>query len=248
MSNEAGEAGEVSTYVLVDTKAAAGQRRRWPAATKRRIVAETRAPGASVAAVAHRHGVNPSQLHAWRRQYPAAAADEAQLVLTLEDGAGGLCRRGGRVAGGGPVPGQQLGEALGGMGGEPGEDVAEPGGRVDAVELGGLGQGVDRGGALAAVVGTGEQPVLAAKDHRTVILPMSGRKSRFATAGTRSMGSGFGAKVWNGAPAAKSFTSRWRRAWSSSWQRGCSIRPPAPEWRWGHRASWCRHWLICISC
>src|SRR5207248_10140502 len=69
------------------------------------------------------------------------------------------------VASGGPVPGQELGEAFGGMGGELGEDVGEPGGRIEAVELGGLGQSVDCGGALATVVGTGEQPVLAAKDQ-----------------------------------------------------------------------------------
>jgi hypothetical protein len=35
---------------------------------------------------------------------------------------------------------------------EPGEDVAEPSGWVEAVELGGLGQGVDCGGAFAALV------------------------------------------------------------------------------------------------
>ena len=45
------------------------------------------------------------------------------------------------VAGGGdliPVPGQQLGDALGGVIGEAGEDVGEPGARVDIFELAGL--------------------------------------------------------------------------------------------------------------
>src|SRR3954453_17477625 len=77
---------------------------------------------------------------------------------------GGLCRHRDWIAGGSPVPGQQLGNALGGMGGKPGEDVGEPGGRVEGVELGSLVQRVDRGGALTAIIGTVEQPVLAAED------------------------------------------------------------------------------------
>jgi transposase len=49
---------------------------------KRRIVAETRMPGASVSVVARRHDVNANQLFRWRRQYEAGAAGagEAQLV------------------------------------------------------------------------------------------------------------------------------------------------------------------------
>jgi transposase len=65
--------------------------------------------------------------------------------------------------------------------------------------------------------------------NRTVILPMSGRKLRFVTAGTHSMGDVFAASIRSGALAARSFTSKWRPAWSSSWPCGCSIRPPAPE-------------------
>src|SRR5580698_7336846 len=36
---------------------------------KRRIVAETLAPGASVARIAREHGVNANQVFAWRRQH-----------------------------------------------------------------------------------------------------------------------------------------------------------------------------------
>jgi transposase len=43
-------------------------RRRWTEADKRRLVAETLAPGATVHGVARRHGVNPSQLFTWRKQ------------------------------------------------------------------------------------------------------------------------------------------------------------------------------------
>ena len=43
-------------------------RRRWTEADRRRLVAETLAPGATVHAVARRHGVNTSQLFTWRKQ------------------------------------------------------------------------------------------------------------------------------------------------------------------------------------
>ena len=48
-----------------------GPRRRWPEATKRKIVAETFEPGASVAVVAQRYELNPNVVFAWRRLYRA---------------------------------------------------------------------------------------------------------------------------------------------------------------------------------
>jgi transposase len=55
---------------------------------KRQMVQETLKPGASVAIIARRHGVNANQLFSWRRQYRrgvlelvnAPAAEEAALV------------------------------------------------------------------------------------------------------------------------------------------------------------------------
>src|SRR3954447_16761560 len=98
--------------------------------------------------------------------------------MVLRRGSGGwLC---GECCGGtrsGPVPRQQLVDALGRVGGEAGEDIAQIGLGGDVVELGRLDEGVDGGGTLAAVVRAGEQPVLAAERDRAVILPMSGRKS-----------------------------------------------------------------------
>jgi len=160
------EAEDVFTFCLVDTKreaVAARRRRRWPEAVKRRIVAETRAPGASVSLVARRHDANVSQVHAWRRRYAAASSgSEAQLMLPLTRpvapmaaagaaisvaaarpgdvavSAGGSRRDGGPVLRGRPAPGQEFVDALGRMGSEPGEDVGEPSGRIDAVELGSL--------------------------------------------------------------------------------------------------------------
>ena len=44
------------------------RRRAWSAEEKRRIVAESFAPGASVSVVARRHDVNANLLFTWRRQ------------------------------------------------------------------------------------------------------------------------------------------------------------------------------------
>lgn len=44
------------------------RRRVWSAEEKRRMVAETFAPGASVSVVARRHDVNANLLFTWRRQ------------------------------------------------------------------------------------------------------------------------------------------------------------------------------------
>jgi transposase len=49
-------------------------RRRWTEEDKRRLVAETFGPGATVHGVARRHGVNTSQLFTWRKQLEPAAA------------------------------------------------------------------------------------------------------------------------------------------------------------------------------
>ena len=48
-------------------------RRRWTEEAKRRLVAATLAPGATVHGVARRHGVSPSQLFAWRKSARARA-------------------------------------------------------------------------------------------------------------------------------------------------------------------------------
>lgn len=56
-------------------------RRSWPDEVKARIVMESFAPGASVAGVAQRHGLNPQQLSDWRGQ-----ARKGKLALPVEDG------------------------------------------------------------------------------------------------------------------------------------------------------------------
>ena len=110
------------------------------------------------------------------------------------------------------MPGQQFGDLPGRVIGDAGEHVGKIVLRVEAVEFGAFDQRVERSGAAAAGIGAGEQVILAADRNRSVILPMSGRKSRSITAGMHSTGAVSGASMSNGAPAARSFMSRWRPA------------------------------------
>lgn len=68
---------------------------------------------------------------------------------------------------GSPVPREQVFDALDRVICDSNKDVAEIGLGIYVVELGGLDQGIQRGGMLAAAVGSGEQPVLAV-DNREV--------------------------------------------------------------------------------
>ena len=60
------------------------RRRSWSAEEKRRIVAETFEPGASVSIVARRHDLNANMLFTWRRRVaaaePGAAGDASAFV------------------------------------------------------------------------------------------------------------------------------------------------------------------------
>ena len=152
---------ERSIQVSADGRRGAGcvvakpWRRRWPEELKRRIVAETFAAGVSGARVARRHDVDAGQVYAWRRRYgpPQAFPDVS-------------CRDGAPLSSS-PSPGQQIGDMAGRMGGEPFEDVAQPGLRIDAVELGRLDQRVEGSGALAAGVGAGKEVVLPSQRDGT---------------------------------------------------------------------------------
>ena len=55
----------------------AGRRRTWSAEAKARIVAESQVAGASVCAVARRHGLTPQQLFTWRREARQRASSAA---------------------------------------------------------------------------------------------------------------------------------------------------------------------------
>ena len=118
------------------------------------------------------------------------------------------------------------------------EHISEIGKGLDVVELGRGEERSDNGPAIAAAVRAGEQMVLAAERNRPVILPMSGRRSRFIIAGTHSMGAASGVSVASSAQPDPLFTSRRPPAWSLWPRRGYWILPPALEWRLARRAWW----------
>ncbi len=57
------EAGTTEAHATAQPR-----RGKWTEQQKRRIVADSRVAGASIQEVAHRHGVRPNLLSAWRRQ------------------------------------------------------------------------------------------------------------------------------------------------------------------------------------
>jgi transposase len=59
-------------------------RRRWSEEDKRRLVAETLGPGATVHGVARRRGVSPSQLFAWRKLCRVGAGIERAVPAPPE--------------------------------------------------------------------------------------------------------------------------------------------------------------------
>ena len=84
-------------------------RRRWPDAVKAQIVQESFAPGASVSAVARRHGISPQQLTGWRRSARDGllpldgdqidTADDAPTFVPLEVADPGTAETGPSTAG-----------------------------------------------------------------------------------------------------------------------------------------------------
>ena len=91
---------------------------------------------------------------------------------------------------------------------QTGKHVGEPGLRIDVVELGGLDERVDGGGAPAAFVGSGEGPVAASDRNVPVILPISDRRPRSFIAGIRFTGVVSGALAANSASLAALSMSR----------------------------------------
>src|SRR5258708_5487366 len=118
MSSEAGQMSADGRICGLSV-AAKRQRRRWPEELKRRIVAETWASGASVPSVARRYDVDAGQVYAWRRRYGPPPASPSRCDGELGSGLG-------------PSPGQKVGDAASRMGGESGQDIAQPGFRIDA--------------------------------------------------------------------------------------------------------------------
>ena len=57
------------------------RRRRWSAAEKAAIVAESFAPGAVTSTIALRHGLHRNQLYAWRREFRSAAVADCGVPV-----------------------------------------------------------------------------------------------------------------------------------------------------------------------
>ena len=126
-------------------------------------------------------------------------------------------------------PRQKLVDPSDGVIGDAAEDVMQTSFRIEAVALGTLDRGADRGGALAAGIGAGEQMILAAECHRPFILPTSLRSWRFITAGIPILAIRFACGALSGERQANFFKFWVRRASSLRSPDGWLIRWPAPE-------------------
>lgn len=74
------------TMTQVEVITSVQRRRRWSAADKQRMVAESAMPGRTVSGVARCHGIAPQQLFTWRRELLATAtgiADDGFLSIEV---------------------------------------------------------------------------------------------------------------------------------------------------------------------
>ena len=69
------------SFRRVEVLTGSPRRRRWSAAEKAAIVAESFAPGAVTSAIALRHGLHRNQLYAWRRELRSAAVADAGVAM-----------------------------------------------------------------------------------------------------------------------------------------------------------------------
>ena len=69
------------SYQRVEVLSGAPRRRRWSAAEKASIVAESFAPGAVTSTIALRHGLHRNQLYAWRRELRSAVVADAGVPV-----------------------------------------------------------------------------------------------------------------------------------------------------------------------
>src|SRR5918998_5274318 len=69
------------SFRRVEVLTGAPRRRRWSAAEKAAIVAESFAPGAVASTIAPRHGLHRNQLYMWRRELRSGALANSGVAL-----------------------------------------------------------------------------------------------------------------------------------------------------------------------
>ena len=69
------------SFRRVEVLTGAPRRRRWSAAEKAAIVAESFEPGAVTSTIALRHGLHRNQLYAWRRELRSAVVADASIPM-----------------------------------------------------------------------------------------------------------------------------------------------------------------------
>jgi hypothetical protein len=105
--------------------------------------------------------------------HPVKATGRLDCSLGRSDDGGWRLRSGLLEAFALPVPGQKFIDALGGMVLQAGEDIGEPGVRIDVVDPGGVDQGIDRSSAATTFIRACEGPVMAT-DSNWSDLPLGG--------------------------------------------------------------------------
>ena len=147
-----------------------------------------------------------------------------------------LCRLlGGRRA---HLPGHQLVDPVDRMTlGDLCQGIVEIGFRVDAVELCRLNEGVYGCRANTAGIRTGEEKILSPQGNRGAILPISAKKWRSITAGTRCMAARSGSSTPSSDLEERLSSLRLNRVWRSCLPPGCLILPFARRCRLALRRS-----------
>jgi transposase len=69
------------SFRRIEVLTGAPRRRRWSAAEKAAIVAESLAPGAVASTIALRHGLHRNQLYLWRRELRSGALASSSIAM-----------------------------------------------------------------------------------------------------------------------------------------------------------------------
>ena len=85
MSEHAYDSSKSTRTERMEVVTRSERRRRWSDSDKQEILKETLAPGATVAAVARRHGIGTGQVYTWRRQALAGAVGGFMPVTISEE-------------------------------------------------------------------------------------------------------------------------------------------------------------------